>query len=78
MIGCSSFPSCSNLYALYCLFEAQRVDITFVEKMSSDHVVLSSPMEMYIFGYALLKVSAVWDTVRSSCSFDALVSSLTD
>ena len=53
MIGCSSFPPCSNLYALYCLFEAQRVDSTFVEKICGGYTYLSSPMEMYIFGYAL-------------------------
>ena len=79
MIGCSSFPPCSNLYALYCLFEAQRVEITFVENISGGIIYLSSPMDMYIFGYALLNVSTVWDTsVSSSCSFDTLVSSLTD
>ena len=78
MIGCSSFPPCSNLYALYCLFEAQRVDSTFVEKICGGYIYLSSPMEMYIFGYALLNVSTVWDTTVSSCSFDTLVSSLTD
>ena len=79
MIGCSSFPPCSTKYALYCLFEAQRVEVTFVEKISGGLISLSSPMGMYIFGYALLNVSAVWDTaVYSSCSFNTLVSSLTD
>ena len=76
MIGCSSFPPCSTKYALYCLFEAQREETMFVKKITGDLIVLSSPMGMYIFGYALLNVSAVWDTVRSSCSFDPLVSSL--
>ena len=78
MIGCSSFPPCSNLYALYCLFEAQRVEITFAEKISGGLISLSSPREMYIFGYALVNISAVWDIMFSSCSFDTLVSSLTD
>ena len=77
MIGCSSFPPCSNLYALYCLFEAQRVEITFAEKISGGLISLSSPREMYIFGYALVNISAVWD-IMFSCSFDTLVSSLTD
>ena len=55
------------------------MELTFVEKISGGHIVLSSPMEMYIFGYALLNVPAVWDTiVLPYCSFDTLVSSLTD
>ena len=79
MIGCSSFPPCFNLYALYCLFEAQRVEITFVEKISGGRICLSSPMDMYIFGYALVNVSTVWNiSTVYSCSFDTLVSSLAD
>ena len=78
MIGCSSFPRCASLYALYCLFEAQGAEVMFVEKIFGGQIYLYSPMEFYIFGYALLNVSAVWDTtVLSSCSFDTLVSSLT-
>ena len=86
MIGWSCIPQCDIKYALNCFFEAQKVEaaLNFSEKQKlSDHdpeyiFFLESPMEMYIFGYALLNVPAVWVMVFPSCSFDTLVSSLTD
>ena len=78
MIGCCNFPPCSQWYALYCLFEAQKVETTFVEKqVLSGYISLSSPVEMYVFGYALVNVPAIWKLAVYS-SLDTLVSSLTD
>ena len=59
-------------------FEAQGVEL-IVEKISGGRICLSSPMDMYIFGYALVNVSTVWNiSTVYSCSFDTLVSSLAD
>ena len=71
------FPKTVPYYVLHCLYEAQ--DANYAEPIASEIPVLdlTTPMDMYVFGYALVHAPVKWVlTVSTSC--DALVSSLTD
>ena len=72
------FPKTMYYYILYCMYEAQ--DAKYAELIDSSvttYTTLTTPMDMYIFGYALVHASVKW-TLHVSTSCDALVSSLTD
>ena len=77
LVGYVDFPKTVPYYVLHCLYEAQ--DANYAEPIASEIPVLdlTTPMDMYVFGYALVHAPVKWVlTVSTSC--DALVSSLTD
>ena len=76
--GYVEFPLTIDYYILYCLYEAQDAkyaDLMHAKPYSRLH--LTTPMDMYVFGYALVYAPMKWNLVVST-SCDALVSSLTD
>ena len=78
LVGYMDFPKTMQYYILYCMYEAQ--DAKYAELIDSETLSgldLTTPMDMYVFGYALVRAPVKWD-LRVSTSCDALVSSLTD
>ena len=89
MVGYLDFPDTMDYYILYCLYEAQDAkyakllhvieDPKALHKLLDAYVIigLTSPMDMYVLGYALVHAPVRWSlTLNTAC--DTLVSSLID
>ena len=75
--GAGLFSDFPLLYKLHCFYESQSTkdDVALGELEGVTEISLRSPMDMYVFGYALIHTPARWNvTVYSSC--DMLVSCL--
>ena len=79
MTGSQEFPPSAMEFNSYSFFESQdtKGDLKLVHE-HLEHIILSNPMDMYVFGYALTHAAGVnWD-VDMSTSCDALLSCLAD
>ena len=84
LIGTGKFPEIKNKkvgFYLQCFYEAQNpTDNEFLASScpTKDVILFHKPLDMYLFGYALVHVPLQWYFLVSVAPLDELVSSIAD